>query len=108
MRHITTWLVPVPSNINSNFVDYRVRKLISVIYHMIMREGSNLQEFVIEFWDYYIDLPKISIFTTYKPGITNLRTLIVNFDLHNRISDTGKQNNIEFLNVVLGIVNCEL
>src|SRR3954471_11706671 len=79
---------------------------------MFMRDGSNLQEFVIEFWENYIDLPTISIFTTYKPGITNLRTLIVNLDLHYNISNTEYQNTIEFLNMVpkfcKDIVNCEL
>src|SRR3954453_1663295 len=42
--------------------DCRVQKLVNVIYHMIMRQGSNLQEFYIERFDtFYTDLPKLSI-----------------------------------------------
>src|SRR5947207_240041 len=44
--------------------DRRVQKLIDVIYHMIMRQGCNLQEFNVKLYQIdYIDLPKFSIFT---------------------------------------------
>src|SRR5437763_378297 len=62
---IKTWLKTKPSEDQ----DCRVQKLVNVIYHVIMRQGSNLQE--LKLGDYYF--PKISILTTYKPGITNLR-----------------------------------
>src|SRR5436305_7028322 len=42
---ITTWLKQ-PNN--REFSDYRVRKLMNVIYHMMIRTGSNLQEFIID------------------------------------------------------------
>ena len=40
---------------------------------MIMRQGSNLQQFYLTNFE-KADLPESSIFTTYKPGITNLST----------------------------------
>src|SRR5438046_6218898 len=63
---IKTWLKTKPSEDQ----DCRVQKLVNVIYHVITRQGSNLQE--LKLGDYYF--PKISILTTYKPGITNLRS----------------------------------
>src|SRR3954469_12138641 len=33
------------SSVKNAFEDYRVQKLIAVVYNMIMRQGSNLQEF---------------------------------------------------------------
>src|SRR5436190_13098687 len=50
--------------------DCRIQKLVNVIYHMIMRQGSNLQEFSIYdiCGNIYSDLPKCSTFTFYEPG----------------------------------------
>src|SRR3954452_11970514 len=77
-------------------VDCRVQKLVNVIYHMIMRQGSNLQEFDIGRYDVsYTALPKLSIFTTYEPGITNLRTLKLSFVGYGEV-----ENAIEFLNMI--------
>ncbi|CAG8437896.1 11553_t:CDS:2 [Rhizophagus irregularis] len=73
-----------------------------------MRKGSNLQEFVlfINSRNYYIDLPKFSIFTIYKPGITNLTSLSIEvyFDLVD--DDKRYQNTIEFLSNVSKFCNC--
>ena len=53
--------------------------------------------------------PKISTFTTYEPGITNLRSLQISF---NKFINGGYENTIEFLNTVSkscnGIVDCDL
>ena len=102
VSHIKTWLELSHSNRNQ---DYGTQKLINVIYHMMMRQGSNLQEFSICGWR-DIDLPKISTFTTYEPEITNLRSLKVS------LYDSGCENTIKFLNMVPkscnGIVYCVL
>ena len=84
--------------------DCRVQKLINVIYHMIMWQGSNLQEFGVILGNCDdVDLPKFSVFMTYKPGITNLRSFNIHIEL---------QNTVEFLSMVSnfynGIVNCKL
>src|SRR5581483_5178249 len=72
-----------------------------VIFNMIMRNGSNLQELITG----DCDLPKFSTFTYYKPGITNLKSL--NIDVIK-----NHQNTIEFLSAVSkfcnSIVDCEL
>src|SRR5436309_7467140 len=47
VSHIKTWLELSHSNRNQ---DYGTQKLINVIYHMMMRQGSNLQEFSICGW----------------------------------------------------------
>jgi hypothetical protein len=105
VNHINSWLKSSNKNRNQ---DYKVRKLTSVIYNMIMRKGSNLQEFVlfINSRNYYIDLPNFSIFTIYKPGITNLTSLSIEvyFDLVD--DDTRYQNTIEFLSKVSKFCNC--
>src|ERR1051325_614191 len=99
---IKTWLES-----SSETDDCRIQKLINAIYHMFMRQGSNLQEFELLFNDYqliHIDLPKYSVFTIYEPGITNLKSLI--------IGDVINQNTIEFLSEVSkfrdSIIRCEL
>jgi len=99
---IMTWLKS-----SSKTDDCRIQKLINAIYHMFMRQGSNLQEFNLSFYDSrlkHIDLPKYSVFTTYEPGITNLKSLI--------IGDVYNQNTIEFLSEVSkfrdSIIRCEL
>ena len=76
VSHVIAWL-------GKSSQDLRVQKLVNVIYHMIMRQGANLQEFYIEKFRmvyFYTDLPKFSIFTTYEPGITNLRKLKISFN----------------------------
>ncbi|CAB4393469.1 unnamed protein product [Rhizophagus irregularis] len=98
--------------------DNRVQKLIDVIYHMIMRQGSNLQEFNIKLYQIdYIDLPKFSIFTTFRPGITNLRSLkmekMEKMDVNLKYQDDLIcQNAIEFLTMVPKfcnkIIDCEI
>src|SRR6266487_2505431 len=64
VNHIIEWLGLPYYDIE----DCRIQKLSNVIYHMIMRQGSNLQEFCIEkakeWMEFYIDLPKSSTFTT--------------------------------------------
>jgi hypothetical protein len=98
--------------------DCRVQKLIDAIYHMIMRQGSNLQEFNLKLYQIdYIDLPKFSIFTTFKPGITNLRSLKmekmekldINLKYHDELIC---KNAIELLTMIPKfcnkVINCEL
>ncbi|EXX50221.1 uncharacterized protein OCT59_016507 [Rhizophagus irregularis] len=118
VNHINSWIKSKSSNkniknnnqdyYNNNNKDSKVRKLTSIIYNMIMRKGSNLQEFVlfINSRNYYIDLPKFSIFTIYKPGITNLTSLSIEvyFDLVD--DDKRYQNTIEFLSNVSKFCNC--
>jgi hypothetical protein len=93
------------------YQDCRFQKLANVIYHMIMRQGSNLQEFSLELKsnDDFIDMPKFSIFTTYNPGITNLKSLSIR--LYVSDEDMKYQNVIEFISKVSrlcnGIINCE-
>ena len=86
--------------------DYRVQKLVNVIYHTIMRQGSNLQKLNFRNCSY---LPKTSIFTTYKPGITNLRSIYI--DLVGVI-DINQRQPTELLSIVPkfcnDIVCCEL
>ncbi|CAB4380798.1 unnamed protein product [Rhizophagus irregularis] len=81
--------------------DIIIQKLIDIIYHMFMRARSNLKEFVI-FMDYgSYDLPNISTFTTYNPGITNLRSLkleIISYSIKS-------QNIIEFLRTLSKVCN---
>ena len=72
---------------------------------MIMRQGSNLQEFSIDdIWG--TDLPKCSTFTAYEPGITNLKSLRI------KLINGEYENIIEFLNMMSkscnGIVECYL
>ncbi|RIA87003.1 hypothetical protein C1645_878316 [Glomus cerebriforme] len=109
--HIMAWLK------TNDDQDCRVQKLISAIYHMIMRKGANLQEIDITvsqngFYSssHIIDLPKFSIFTTYKPGITNLRSLNIEVDMNSSIDKY--QNITEFLTMLSkfcnSIVNYEL
>src|ERR1051325_2418851 len=88
------------------YIDYRIQKMVNVIYHVILRQGSNIREFDLRFYDFpeSVYLPKFSMFTTYKPGITNLRSF--------KIGDTENQNTIGFLTKLSkfcnGIINCEL
>ena len=80
--------------------DCRIQRMVNAIYHVIMRQGSNLQELILnrDHW------PKISILTTYKPGITNLRSI--------KIECMGGQEDTEFLSMVpkfcSGIINLNL
>ena len=81
--YIITWFES--TKYHYEYYDYRIQKLINVIYHTIMRQGSNLQELklnghcilVIRFMSYF--LPKALIFKTYKPGITNLRSIHIDY-----------------------------
>jgi hypothetical protein len=83
--YIITWLESTNEPVDENY-DCRIQKLIDVIYHTIMRQGSNLQELklncyglqTIRYSSYF--LPKASIFKTYKPGITNLRSIHIDLD----------------------------
>src|SRR4051794_21504042 len=103
-QNIITWLNPLTAIERydvDKYQDCRVQKLMDVIYHMIMRQGSNLQEFNLNVFqsDFYIDLPKFSTFMTFNPGITDLRSLNMEVDLgHN--DDMKCQNTIEFLKKV--------
>ncbi|RIA99193.1 hypothetical protein C1645_811658 [Glomus cerebriforme] len=118
VNHIIAWLrsssserISVPDYIDKN--RDKVRKLTSIIYHMIMRKGSNLREFILfmNSRNNYIDLPKFSIFTTYKPGISNLSSLNIEVNFDFVVDEMRYLNTIEFLNMVSkfcnGIVNCE-
>jgi hypothetical protein len=120
VRHVVSWLNSsskrsygrVPTDV-SRYQDCRVRKLVNVIYHMMMREGSNIQEFVVIVnWNNYIDLPKFSTFSSFKPGIMNLRSLDIEAYLDLINDSTIYKDTIEFLSQVSkfcnGIVNCEL
>jgi hypothetical protein len=113
VKHIITWLKSsCKSNSTDGFElgqDCRVQKLVNVIYRVIMRQGSNLQEFDLNLSDDLPGctyLPKVEIFTSYKPGIRNLRSISVNLNYKNY------QNTIEFLSMITkscnGIVNCKL
>ena len=115
VEHVKYWLVSSFENVliqvqTKRSIDqvYIVEKLVCAIYHMLMRTGSNLREFAFEFWDDYVYFPNISTFTTYKPGITNLRSLIVNINANK----TECQNIVEFLSMIPnfcnGIVDFEL
>jgi hypothetical protein len=81
--------------------DFIIQKLIDVLYHMFMRAESNLKDFVI-FMDLgSYDLPNISTFTTYNPGITNLKTLKLEI-----INDSiRRQNSIELLSKISKVCN---
>src|SRR5437763_118715 len=69
---------------------------------MIMRQGSNLEEIKLTSDD--IDLTRFSIFTTYNPGISNLKSLV--------FGNPSCQNIMEFLSMVPKlcnrIIDCEL
>src|ERR1043165_4818310 len=98
--YITTWFESTNESVDEHY-DCRIQKLIDVIYHTIMRQDSNLQELklnghcilVIRFMSYF--LPKALIFKTYKPGITNLRSIHIDLD-----SGIQHQKTIEFLNML--------
>ncbi|GBC06259.1 hypothetical protein RclHR1_06710009 [Rhizophagus clarus] len=98
--NVIEWLKLVPATVDRDLI---TQKLINVICHMLMRAGSNLKEFVI-FLDFgTFDLPTISIFTTYTPGITNLKSLkveIINDSLTCQITNT-----IKFLNTIPKVCN---
>jgi len=78
---------------------YRVQRVVNTIYNMVMRQGSNLQVFYISnysFFDSFItDLPKFSKFVTYKPGIENLRSLVIRISSED--DEMRYQNFVEFL-----------
>src|SRR5207248_9384377 len=89
----------------------KVQGIVDVIYHIIMRQGSNLKNFSFEVTshDDYFDLPKSSTFMVYKPGIKNLTTLIFDINLgHNY--NMNYQDVTEFLGMVStecnSIINC--
>ncbi|CAB4473932.1 uncharacterized protein OCT59_023426 [Rhizophagus irregularis] len=120
VRHIISWLNSssrrsygrVPTDV-SRYQDCRIRKLVNVIYHMIMREGSNIQEFVVIVnWNNFIDLPNFSTFSSFKPGIMNLKSLDIEAYLDLINDSTIYKNTIEFLSKVSrlcnSIINCEL
>src|SRR3954454_4896751 len=71
--HIATWLELSSGNDINKSQDCRVQKLVNVIYHAIIRQGSNLKK--IKFYS-ISHSPKISILTTYNPAITNLRSIV--------------------------------
>ncbi|RIA83576.1 hypothetical protein C1645_860744 [Glomus cerebriforme] len=115
-QNIITWLNPsnaIEGYDVDKYQDYRVQKLMDVIYHMIMRQGSNLQKFNLNVFqsDFYIDLPKFSTFMTFNPGITDLKSLNMEIDLEHN-NDIGCQNTIEFLSTIPtfchNIINCDL
>uniref|UniRef100_U9TZ54 Uncharacterized protein n=1 Tax=Rhizophagus irregularis (strain DAOM 181602 / DAOM 197198 / MUCL 43194) TaxID=747089 RepID=U9TZ54_RHIID len=112
-QNIITWLNPSEGYDVDRHQDYRVQKLMDVIYHMILRQGSNIQKFKLNVSqnDSYIDLPKVSTFITFNPGITDLRSLNMEIDLgHNHYMSC--QNTIEFLTIIptfcRNIINCDL
>lgn len=112
-QNIITWLNPSEGYDVDRYQDYRVQKLMDVIYHMILRQGSNIQKFKLNVSqnDSYIDLPKVSTFITFNPGITDLRSLNMEIDLgHNHYMSC--QNTIEFLTIIptfcRNIINCDL
>ncbi|CAB4437749.1 unnamed protein product [Rhizophagus irregularis] len=132
-QNIITWLNSTNGKVFTEryniakYQDIRVKKLINVIYHMIIRQGSNLKELNLRVFqsDFYIDLPKFSIFdnnnnnnnnneeedddnnnnknnnnnnnnnNNYYPGIKNLRSLKIDIDLES--NDDKYQNTMEFL-----------
>ena len=102
VRNIETWLeLSSRTTINKYQRDCRVQKLVNVIYHTIMRQGSNLQ---VDLHCYC--LPKLSILTTYNPGIINLRSIVIVLNNHTN------QESIEILSILSkfcsGIINFEL
>ena len=70
---------------------------------MIMRQGSNVQEFNIKIPknEYYIDLPDWYVFD-YETGITNLRTLEI--DIHVKKNEEFQKYMIFLMNVPYLIV----
>ncbi|CAB4402943.1 unnamed protein product [Rhizophagus irregularis] len=100
-KHVKTFL---ESN-NMRNIDYAVQKVVDIIYHMIIRKSSTLQEFEVDVAQE--NFPKIPSFTNY--GFKYLRSLTI-VDL---VTDDEKLQNIaEFLNMVSKycnyIVNLEL
>ena len=120
VHHTITWLNLSREELPAEIFDIKgnslkTQKLVNVIYHMIMRQGSNLQELVIanliDFDNSFVTgLSNFSIFNTYKPGITNLRSL--NIGIIPGRNGTSYQNIVEFLSSLSqfcnGIVDCEL
>lgn len=112
-QNIITWLNPSEGYDVDKHQDYRVQKLMDVIYHMILRQGSNIQKFKLNVSqsDSYVDLPKVSTFITFNPGITDLKSLNMEIDLEYS-HYMGCQNTIEFLTIVptfcRNIINCVL
>ena len=97
--YIITWLESTNEPVDENY-DCRIQKLIDVIYHTIMRQGSNLQELKLNYYFPIIShmnhfFPKALIFKTYKPGITNLRSIHINLN-----SDVQHQKAVEILNML--------
>src|ERR1051325_2959328 len=72
LNNIVTWFKN-SIELDQDDQDCRIQKLSNVIYHMIMRQGSKLQEFSINLFEgfYYdkyigfIDMPRFSTFTAY-------------------------------------------
>ena len=94
---ITIWSCSSNDYLSQNCI---VRKLTDSMYHMIMRQGSNLQVFDLNHFDFDADLPKFFIFTIHEPGITNLRALEVDVNLeHDNV------NTVEFLTEVSKFCN---
>ncbi|GBB93534.1 hypothetical protein RclHR1_02190009 [Rhizophagus clarus] len=118
-QNIITWLNSSNGKVFTErynitkYQDCRVKKLIKVIYHMIIRQGSNLKEINLRVFqsDFYIDLPKFSIFQNQIPGIMNLRSLKVDIDLESS-DDKRYENTMEFLKSIHkscnNIINCDL
>jgi hypothetical protein len=103
VEHVRTLLESLNGSGNT---DCEVHKLINSIYHMIFRKSSVLQEFEINVTQKsYVDLPKISIFTNYEPGIRNLKSLTI-FNLDLISNDTKHQNISQFLDMITKTCNC--
>lgn len=90
--------------------NFKIQNLVNVIIHMIMRQGSNLQELCINVGEF--DLPDISTFIKYKPGITNLKSLSIYIGRSVKENETKYQNFKKFLEIVPkycnNIVNCSV
>jgi hypothetical protein len=119
-QNIITWINTTNGKVFTEryntlrYQDNRVKKMINVIYNMIIRQGSNLKELNLRVFqsEFYIDLPKFSIFNNnnYKPGIKNLRSLKIDIDLET--NEEKYQNTMEFLKSIHktcnNIINCNL
>ena len=112
--NIMTWFEYPPNTVVSAVVyqDCRIQKLANAMYHMIMRQGSNLQELNLSpYNDGFIDTPRFSTLITYNPGITNLKSLSIELG-RIKNSENKHQNVIEFISKVSkccnGIINCEI